>query len=195
MSTMRLGNRGFAVPATLGLMAMVVVLGLAAVAASDVERQGAHNFVSSSQAFWAAEAGLETSLANWNQGNLDANLTQTGDSLVGSWIDLPNDCSYRTTIRRIDGVTGRALYEVSTVGQSRGGIRTVAMLVLSPIVQVGNAITVGGSLELSGETTLRGDCSHVHVNGSLLKVGGDMDNGRGRQRQRKRNRGGKDQGS
>ena len=175
MSTMRLGEEGFAFVATLGLMAMVVVLGLAGLVTSQVERRGAHNFVTSGQAFWAAEAGLETALVSWDQPNLDANLTQTGDSLVGAWIDWPNECSSRTTIRRIDGGTGRELYEVSTVGQSRGGIRTVAMLVRSPVVMMGNAITVGGSLEISGQTTLSGDCANIHVNGALLDVGATME--------------------
>ena len=123
---------GFALPIVMFALVLLGVIGVAALQASRDELLSATAVRGSNKAFYAAEAGLHSAVASWNQTAMDTLMANPGDSLVGSWTTLANRCSYQLVYRRIDGGDrDTKLYSVQSTGQSpglNGGRRRVGLI-------------------------------------------------------------------
>ena len=170
----RTRNGGFALPIVIFALVLLGVIGVAALQASRDEFLSAVAVRGSSQAFYAAEAGIHSAVSNWDQDAMDTLVANPGDSLVGSWTTIANRCSYRIVYRRIDG--GDAddkLYSVESTGQTpelSGGRRRIGIIMKVPS-PLNNALSLGGNVQLSGNLTITGACADIHTNGDL-DVGG-----------------------
>ncbi len=99
----RTRDGGFALPIVVFALVVLGVIGVAALQSTRDELLSAQAVSNSSQAFYAAEAGLHTAVSNWDQDAMDTLVANPGDSLVGSWTTIENRCSYQLVYRRIDG--------------------------------------------------------------------------------------------
>ncbi len=120
----------------------------------------------SSEAFYAAEAGLNELLATWDstrQAQVDS--LAAGDSLVLSWRTLDSGARYRGKIYRWDDGSGQPLYELTVEGRGRGsrsGQRVLSLALTSePAAGTGYSIgkcckaaaTVRGNVEIDDDFT------------------------------------------
>ena len=173
-------RRGFALPAMLLLIVVLSLLGTVSLATTDHDRSAASATLESQRAFYAAEAGIGATLELWNQSYYDGALPAPGDSTVIGWTAVENRCDYRVVVRRVDGDRGRAVYSITSTGRGpslRGGQRTASLMVREEIVLPGNAVTMNGALEISGNPTIQGACGNTHVNGSPFQINGTVNTG------------------
>ena len=163
-------SEGFALPVVIFALVLLGVIGGAALRTSRDELLSAEAVNSSSQAFYAAEAGIHSALSNWDQLAMDTLIPLPGDSLVESWMTIENRCSYQLVYRRIDGGdVPEQLYSVESIGRSPGlnrGRRRIGVVVRSRI-GIGAALMFGGDVALSGNPTILGECPDIHTNGDL----------------------------
>ena len=161
---------GFALPIVIYGLILLGVIGVAAIQTSRDELLSAKAVSGSSQAFYAAEAGIHSAVSNWDAAAMDTLVAGPGDSLVGSWTTIENRCAYRLVYRRIDGGdTQTRIYSVESTGQSpglNGGRRRVG-IIMKDVAAVAAALVFGGDAELSGNPTISGACSDIHSNGDL----------------------------
>ena len=163
---------GFALPIVIFALVLLGVIGVAALQTSRDELLSAVAVSNSSQAFYAAEAGIHSAVSNWDQGAMDTLVAGPGDSLVGSWTTIENRCSYRLVYRRIDGGDApTAFYSVESTGQSpglNGGRRRIGIIMKGGFVTGAiGAVAFDGGLEISGNPTIVGACGQVHSNDSI----------------------------
>ena len=161
---------GFALPIVLSVLVMLGIMGVAALQAARDELLSAQAVSKSSQAFYAAEAGLHFALENWDQRAIDTLVADPGDSLATPWRKIPNRCGFRVVWRRIDGGdTGRKLYSLESTGRTPGldgATQRIGIIVEgAPLVE--DAVAFGGNLELSANPIILGDCGSIHSNGAL----------------------------
>ena len=170
---------GYALP---GVVVVLILLGMLSAGAAFGSRsehlQGrAHR--EAVKAFYAAEAGLTLAARDWADGTFDSLVSEPGDSTVSNWTTLENGCTYRTVVRRVDGGdTSTKLFAITAQGRGPSGT-AAARAVGAVFIRTegsafpGNAVTVGGRLEISGNLTITGTCGSVHANGSPLQVSGE----------------------
>ena len=154
-------RRGHVLPVVLFALVLLGVLGSASLQTTRDDLMSATAIRASNTAFYAAEAGLNTAIANWDQAAIDTLLATSGDSLVSSWSTLANGCEYQTVFRRVDGPgTGtEQLYTITSTGQSPGfdaGRQRVGLMIKS--IPGFGAIAVGGNLEISANAIITGPC-------------------------------------
>lgn len=148
---------GIALATALGGLVIIAVLIAGVWFTSNQElRAGTNTFVQES-AFRAAELGLNTSLANWE----NASMTQLPiggtkrfvyDSSARGWIDS-------VTITRLTATS----YMIASTGTAFGGIqgharrRTALLVRLSvPVVNLRGAVTAGGEVDIAGSSIISG---------------------------------------
>ena len=161
------GNAGFALPIVVFVLVMLGLIGSAALQRSHDEVLSAEAVNFSNQAFYAAEAGINSAVSAWDQTVL--NPLMPGESLVESWTTIENGCSYQVVYRRIDGGdAGERIYSVESTGRSPGlrGARKVGIVVRSNI-GVNAAVAFGSDVMLTGNPTIKGTCPDIHSNGDL----------------------------
>ncbi len=122
----KLGEReGFVVPIVIFALVLTSVLAVAALVTADDTRRSSRAMLESSWALYAAEAGLNATLAAWDD-TLVSGL-QPGDSVDLGWRTMENGASYRVVIHRFD-MAGELIYTLTSQGRSGGplgGQRTI----------------------------------------------------------------------
>ena len=170
-------DEGFALPAVLFVTMMLSGLGIILLFTSGNERMAGRAVRESAKAFYAAEAGLNAVIGDWNQFAYDTLMPGAGDSLVQGWQTLDNGCSYSSVIHRVDagGDVGKRMYSARVRGRgpgALGGQRTLAVLVRTEELMLDKVIVTNGDLLLEGHIIIGGLCPGIHVNGDLSAGGG-----------------------
>ncbi len=92
-------QRGSALPAIIVLMVVLGIMTVAALRTTGDDRLAAHNVRESTRAFYAAEAGANLVVAQWDSLQYDTLMAAPGDSVDLGWATLPeNGASYRQVI-------------------------------------------------------------------------------------------------
>lgn len=176
------GTEGFALPTVLIAMLLVSAIAVTALRTSSDERMTGRAMREAAKAFYAAEAAVNVVIAAWDQSSIDSSLAIPGDSLDLGWQTLENGCSYRSVVRRVDGGSGRKMYQISATGRGAGGFRSernLSFLLRETSLLPEKALVVNGNIKINGDSKFFGECGGVHVNGALdladtLMVSGDV---------------------
>ncbi|HEU5170192.1 MAG TPA: pilus assembly PilX N-terminal domain-containing protein [Gemmatimonadales bacterium] len=143
-----------------GIALVIAIVALVVIAAivsgtffiSRVERQTTSNTVLASQAFQAAEAGIQRTIADWQIG--------WNTMPVGATTPTIHDvlAANLSADRQISKLNDR-LFLVTSTGSRYGATQTLgAVLRLVPVnVDVQAAVTAGGDVQIGGSTTVRGE--------------------------------------
>ena len=164
---------GFALAAVIFVMALLAVLAITGLGMTADARLASHGVREGTRAFYAAEAGVNLVMANWDSLQYDTLMAAPGDSVDLGWETIPeNGCTYRAVLQRVDdGGSGGPLYYVKVAGRSEGslgGERTLGAMLTNSSVQV-PGVLFGGTVEISGSPTITGDCGAFHSNGDITK--------------------------
>jgi hypothetical protein len=165
----RLDIGGFVLPVVLLGLVILSVIAATALMSSGDEQRSSRAMRQGSDAFYAAEAGINkesTQLDDYDLGALGP-----GDSLDLPWVDLGNGASYHATIYRHDGEDGRPeLYILQVEGRGRGiaGSSRSISLTLYNNANAGymlggccnSAVTVRGTVGLLNTVTVDGRDAH-----------------------------------
>ncbi len=152
--------RQFSVRNERGIALVVAILALVVIGAivagtffiSTVEQRTSFNTVQTTQAFEAAEAGLQEATANWDaswnslaNGSYGAQVSQT---LSGS------GSSYDYRVQRLN----EQLFLLKSTGTRQGATQTLASLIrlITTQVNVGAAVTAGGAVQIGGNAAIDG---------------------------------------
>ena len=115
-------NRGgFALPIVLVLMMVLSTLTVFLLASgSDAQRAG-RAIRESARSFYAADAGMNTVLGDWESQSYAADAPNPGDSFDLGWTTMENGARFRAVFTRVDGGSaGGAVHSVRIVGQGDG---------------------------------------------------------------------------
>ena len=155
----RLGGRqGIVLPVIiLGLVVMSTIAVAAVLTAGD-EQRSSRATREGSLAFYAAEAGLNQTYANWDDIAAQVDSLEPGDSLDLGWQTLGGGGSYRAVVMRLDNDGGgQVVYALKAEGRGAGamaGQRTLSLVLTSAGGSGGEAYTLGECCEAS--VTIRG---------------------------------------
>ena len=168
-------HAGFALPIVVFVLVMLGLIGSASLRTTGDELLSAGAVNHSSQAFYAAEAGIHSAVSGWDQAAMDT-LLAPGDSLVESWTTIENRCSYQVVYRRIDGGdTNSRLYSIESTGRSPGldrGRRRIGIIMKGAVVGVSAAVAFDSDFLINGNPEITGLCGDVYANGNL-ELSGD----------------------
>lgn len=93
---------------------------LSLLGSSHLQRAG-RGMGESPRSLYAAEAGVNAVLAEWDFLSYDTLLTTPGDSVDLGWRTLENGATYEAVFVRVDGgSTGRAIHSLRVVGHGAG---------------------------------------------------------------------------
>jgi hypothetical protein len=155
---------GFAMPVVLLAMVVMTILAAAALTTAGDEQKSAQAVRESGLAFYAAEAGLWQSWANWPTDSTVTDLAE-GASLDLGWDTLDNGASYRSEIVR----WGPEMFGLVVEGRGAGplsGQRWLSLLIrLAPGSMIGRCCfgpaLVDGDVSMSSyQTELLGQDAH-----------------------------------
>lgn len=153
--------RQFSVRNERGIALVVAIVALVVIGAiiagtffiSTLEQRTSYNTVQTTQAFEAAEAGMQQATANWdvNWNMLTAGTsspTYTTSSFGGSY------ASYAYTVTNLND----QIFLITSKGTQNGASQTLVSLVrlVSTPVNVGAAVTAGGAAQVGGNATIDG---------------------------------------
>ena len=112
---------GFALAAVLFVLALLGVLSVTSLVTTGDERQAAHGMRESAKAFYAAEAGANLVIANWDSLQYHTLFVGPGDTVDLGWQTLPeNGASYHAVIQQVDN-GGQQIYALTVEGRGPGG--------------------------------------------------------------------------
>ncbi len=160
MSTARtsVGRRGFALTATILMIAIFVALAAFGIALANQEQRTSFRTGSRATAFYAAEMGLARGLDQWNAAQGAATLP--GDTRLLDQGTLPEGASYRADVTRLDdGSAFNPLYLIESEGMAGDGrSQRVRLLATSlPLgLEVKGAARVTGPLRIIGTADVSG---------------------------------------
>lgn len=121
-------RRGFALPAVLLLlMVLSTVTVFFLISSSDQQRAG-RAMKESAHSFYAADAGVNVVLAQWDSLQYDTLVAAPGDSVDLGWVTLDGGATYRAKIYRVDASQGTPFYSLAVTGVGPppfGGQRTI----------------------------------------------------------------------
>jgi Tfp pilus assembly protein PilX len=154
--------RQFSVQNERGIALVVAILALVVIGAivagtffiSTVEQRTSFNTVQTTQAFEAAEAGLQDGTANWNTNwNSMASGTIQGPFTSSSYA-ASSGSSYNYTVTRLNN----QLFLLKSTGTRQGATQTLASLIRLMTVNVNatGAVTAGGNVQVGGNATIDG---------------------------------------
>jgi hypothetical protein len=164
------GSGGFVLPVIVfGLMLMSTMAVVALLTAGDEERSSAA-MQDSKAAFYAAEAGLQQTFAQWDSFQAATDTLPPGDTLDLGWQTLSGGSSYRPMIMRWDNEGGgQAIYVITAEGRGRGaqsGQRRLSWVITAGSGAPGERYrlgeccnapaTVRGDVDMDDETLLNG---------------------------------------
>ena len=114
-------RRGFALPIVLVLMTVLSTLTVFLLASSSDAQRSGRAIRESGRSFYAADAGLNDILTDWESQSYAADAPNPGDSFDLGWTTLQNGTRYRVVFTRVDGGSaGGAVHSVRIVGQGDG---------------------------------------------------------------------------
>jgi hypothetical protein len=165
------GERGTALLASVLLMALITGAGLAAVMTTSTNLSSSQNLITSKQAFYLAEAGLQHGrLVLSQQYGLDPNIWNTyaiPQTLIET-TQLGTIGSYTVTIQN---ASGPGLQMTSTGTAPGNATATVTTLVIVGYTNFNRAFRAGRDLTISGDVLFSGTAGGVHANGGLTISG------------------------
>lgn len=152
MGTFNVRNeRGIAL--VVAIVALVVIGAIVAGTffISTLEQRTSFNTVQTTQAFEAAEAGLQDATANWNTG---WNLMATGTTQAYAATSFGSGASYSYQITRLNG----QVFLLKSTGTLQGATQTLASLIRLTAVNVNasGAVTSGGNVQVGGNSVIDG---------------------------------------
>ena len=121
------GRDGFAMPVVLLALGVMTTIAVAALTTATDEQKSARAVREGSRAFYAAEAGLWESWANWPADSIVSGMAQ-GDSLDLGWKSLDDGGEYRGQISRWGPTTFGLMVESRGAGPL-GGQQWLSLLV------------------------------------------------------------------
>ena len=155
-------DAGFALPGVLLALVLLGAMAVASLMTTGRDRMTGRALRELAKAFYAAEAGANAIIAEWDQAGYDALLAGPGDSLDLGWRTLENNLSYWAMLRRVDGGSVPRFYTVSITGRGRGSLggqrvvgvvmRTKSLLfnVQAPMTSISGMTKTGSSGIVSG---------------------------------------------
>lgn len=170
-------NSGAALIIALLIMAVLTLLGSAAIMVSSIETKISGNQKSSIQAFYIAEAGIQHAI-----GNLTNSIDSFDDELStnnGVMLNAISFASGSYTVTAIDNNDDddqltdidKTIKITSTGTAQRGATKEIECLITS-LYNPSNAITTNGDLTISGDPIISGSKGSVHSNNNL-SISGD----------------------
>ncbi len=156
------GDAGFALPGVLLALVLLGAIAVASLMTTGRDRMTGRALRESAKAFYAAEAGANAIIAEWDQAGYDTLLAGPGDSLDLGWRTLENSLSYWAMLRRVDGGSVPRFYTISVTGRglgSLGGQRVVGLVmrtktllfnVQAPMTSISGMTKTGSSGIVSG---------------------------------------------
>ena len=120
--------KGFVLPAIMFVLVVMSAVSIGVVMTAGDDREASHGARESGRAFYAAEAGLNAVVGEWDDSL--ASLLAPGDSVVKT-VDLIEGSSYRAVIQRWDnGAGSQPMYSVRVDGRGPDaqGVRTLRVL-------------------------------------------------------------------
>jgi hypothetical protein len=165
---------GVALPAVILVIALLTLLAIGSVRTVGDEVRSSWYVRESAKAFYAAEAGVEYVMANWETAGYDSLLQNPGDTLDLGWIEVPKSRAvFRAQLERVDDGS-RPAYGVRVLGRS--GIRSSATRAITTLVTVATSrkpfewaiygdeeVVVNHDGKISGPVTSNGT---VKINGN-----------------------------
>lgn len=134
-------REGYVLPAVTLAIAFVSIFTAVRLRTSVDERLSAKAVQNASEAFYAAEAGINQVRADWADTALVldslVDALAPGDTLAygSGWTDLPGGSSFRAVVRRLDAGDQR-LYLIAAEGRNAGGVggrsRALEIVTLAP---------------------------------------------------------------
>jgi len=114
-------RRGFALPTVLVLMMVLsTITALLLSSSSDAQRSG-RAIRESALSFYAADAGLNEVLSDWESQSYADDAPNPGDSFDLGWDTLQNGTRFRAVFTRVDGGSaGGVVHSIRIVGQGDG---------------------------------------------------------------------------
>ncbi len=150
-------ERGFALVGAVFALVIIAALIAGAFFASRQENTVGRNTQTYQRSFGAAEAGMATTVANWQTGTFNG--LNVGDSSSASGTLPGNGGSYSAVVKRLDN----QLFLIRTTGTdpSGKGSRTLATLAKLNLIQMNfaaslttrNSLKIGGSSLIDGRNT------------------------------------------
>jgi hypothetical protein len=153
-------NRGFGLPATIMLLVIFALMGLAGIGLARQEQRSQIMKTSRAMAFYAAETGLTEGLTNWTK---PAGVIPSGTSWFLTKGAVAGGGRFNVEATKLDQNAIHALYSVRSTGYSRDGkSQKVGMLVKTLIIEnpmkaaleVLDSASVRGTTEISGIDTI-----------------------------------------
>ena len=155
-------DAGLALPGVLLALVLLGAIAVASLMTTGRDRMTGRALRESVKAFYAAEAGANAIIAEWDQAGYDTLLAAPGDSLDLGWRTLENSLSYWGMLRRVDGGSGPRFYMISVTGRGRGSLggqrvvevvmrtKTLLFNVQAPMASITGMTKTGSSGIISG---------------------------------------------
>jgi hypothetical protein len=160
-------------PVIVFTMVVLSTMMVAAMLTADDENRAARAMRESSEAFYAAEAGLHAVFADWDSVKDSVNLLEPGTSYSLEWRTLDSGGKFKATIHRWDNNGTQPVYQLEVEGRGRGaraGQRTLSLALTSGPGGPGTgysigeccegAVTVRGAVDLEDDTGIDGHDTH-----------------------------------
>ncbi len=118
-------EEGFALAAVIFVLALLGVMAVSSLMTTGDERQASHGMRESAVAFYAAEAGANLILADWDSLQYDTLFAGPGDTVDLGWQTLSeNGAKYHAVIQRVDN-GGQKMYALLVEGRGAGAQRVI----------------------------------------------------------------------
>ncbi len=119
---------GFALAAVIFVLVLLGVLAVTSFITTGDERRASHGMRESAKAFYAAEAGVNLVLAEWDLLQYDTLFAGPGSTVDLGWRTLSeNGATHHAVMRRVDN-GGSATYALSVEGRGAGAQRVINLL-------------------------------------------------------------------
>jgi Tfp pilus assembly protein PilX len=145
-------RRGFVLPAIIFSVAIMSIIVVVALTTADDERRAARATRETTLATYAAEAGVQKTLASIADSSTSLAALNFGDSLDLGWQTMPNKAAYRAVIYRTDN-GGTKQYMVVVQGRrtgSFGGQTAIMTQVANGAIRFKFGVFSDGKLTISG---------------------------------------------
>lgn len=155
---------GFAIPAAIFVIIVLSLLALGGLYVAQSNAAANAAIRQSWRALYAADAGANRTLANWDRQTYGA--LDPGDSVDSGWRSLADGSQYRTTVLRVDdGQAGSPLlYRLRTIGRpARGSAQRVLATVVAAIPTTG--ICCEGAIKTRGQLRVQGTGNNAKADG------------------------------
>ncbi len=160
---------GFALAAVIFVLVLLGVLAVTSFVTTGDERRASVGMRESAKAFYAAEAGVNLVVAQWDSLQYDTLFAAPGDSANLGWQTLPeNGTSFWAMLYRIDD-GGQARYALEVEGRAAGGGQRGVSVVLGGTSTV---IALNGAFQFAGNATI-GDGSGFNGGPPVVIDGND----------------------